>query len=147
MVGRRRGEGAPDLLRVELGSGGQALPVFLSAWSAHNFVFSNRLEREWRVEERPPGELASAFAGSLAHVDWVLLDPPARLRTKDASARLTPRGDFLEYLGACRAPSSLDPCPSCAQPGLGGSVEGGAGPPGPPAEEKDDTTLVTDGTG
>lgn len=113
VVTRRHDEEVPDLLRVDVGSGEKALPVFFSGWSAHNFVFSNNLEREWRVGERSPGELQSLLVTLLAHIDWVLLDPPVRLPAGGASATLTHRGNFLAYLGGVPG----DPNPTGGNPG------------------------------
>lgn len=132
VVTRRHGEEAPELLRVELGSGEKALLVFFSGWSAHNFVFSNGLEREWRVGERSPGELRSLLAAPLARVDWVLLDPPVRFATKDASPSVTHRGNFLEYLGAHRTPSRSNSYLGGLDQGPGERVGIGARGPKPP---------------
>lgn len=132
VVMRRHGDEAPDLLRVDLGSGKKALLVFFSGWSAHNFVFSNGLEREWRVGERSPGELRSLLAAPLDRVDWVLLDPPARLAGSDASASVTHLGNFLEYLRAYRTPSRPDSRPQGPERGHAWRAEASARGPEPP---------------
>ena len=108
-VTRRRGEEPPDLLRLDAGSGEKATPVFLSGWSAHNFVFSNGLEREWRVRGYSPDELASLLVAPRAGVDWVLFDPPSPPGPTDAPTTLTHRENFLEYLLAYPRPSRPDP--------------------------------------
>ena len=69
------GFGQLDLLTVDLGGTGQALPVFSFEEEAEMFLWLQTTDDGHEVRETTPGQLVSILYGPCAHVGRVILDP------------------------------------------------------------------------
>ena len=71
-----KGEAGPmDVLRINVASGEEALPVFSFEDEARMFLEFGALDAGWRVRVTAAGELVSVLFGPCAGVGWVALDP------------------------------------------------------------------------
>jgi hypothetical protein len=64
-----------DVLRTNVASGEEALPVFSLEDEARRFLEFGALDAGWRVRVTTVGELVSVLFGPCAGVGWVVLDP------------------------------------------------------------------------
>ncbi len=71
-----KGEAGPmDVLRANVASGEEALPVFSLEDEARSFLEFGAQDAGWGVRVTTVGELVSVLFGPCAGVGWVLLDP------------------------------------------------------------------------
>lgn len=71
----KAGTGRLDVLRTDLATGGEALPVFSFEEEARMFLEHGGLDGDWRVRLTTAGELISVLFGPCAGIGRVLLDP------------------------------------------------------------------------
>jgi hypothetical protein len=86
-----------EVLRVHLGTNGEALPVFSAGSAARGYLFAEAPGGGWYVKTCTPDELLSLLFGSCAGVEWVALDPRPG-RSAGEAANVMPRENFMDYL-------------------------------------------------
>ena len=97
-IARREGHG-PELLRVTLRTGEEALPLFSSGGTTRDFLASRGLGGAWYARECYAGELVSLLLGLYAGIDGVLLDPVHENAVEGyAPENFVPWETFVGYL-------------------------------------------------
>ncbi|MCA1719362.1 MAG: hypothetical protein LC781_21915 [Actinobacteria bacterium] len=97
VIARRRSR-SPELMRLPC-KVGEALTVFSSGHAPDSFLRLRGLEEDWFVRATSPGELVSLLFGPYASIDWVSLNPHARLLLQeDARATMLKRESFVALL-------------------------------------------------
>jgi hypothetical protein len=95
--------GQPDLLTVDLGGTGQALPVFSFEEEAEMFLWLQRTEDGREVRETTPGQLVSILYGPCADVGRVMLDPLPEIGARLQNSLFgMDRNDFVESVMGAR---------------------------------------------
>lgn len=95
----RRHNSKMEVLTMDLGGNGEALPLFSFEEEAEMFLRLGVSGTSWWVREYTVGELVSVLCGPCAHLEKVALDPPTEL-VGDAMAGLVSlsRKDFMRIL-------------------------------------------------
>ena len=92
------GDEGLEVLRVPLGTNGEALPVFSAGWAARGYLFAEAPGGGWYVKTCTPDELVSLLVGPCASVEWVALDPRLGPCSGGEAANVMPRENFVDYL-------------------------------------------------
>jgi hypothetical protein len=96
--------GQTEVLTVDLGGTGEALPVFSFEEEAEMFLWLQRTEDGREVMETTPGQLVSILYGPCADVGRVMLDPLAEIGALMQISLLgMDRNDFVESVMGARS--------------------------------------------
>jgi hypothetical protein len=98
------GVGQLELLTVDLGGTGEALPVFSFEEEAEMFLWLQTTEDGREVKEITPGQLVSILYGPCADVGRVMLDPLPEIGARVQISLLgMDRNDFVESVMGARS--------------------------------------------